>query len=89
MSLEQIKDTIQKEIPNSEVFVFDPYNDNTHFQAVVVSPLFESMSLVQQHKMVMKALEEKIASNAVHALGLKTYTPKNWEKDKSNYLTNT
>ena len=86
--IEKIKDIIQQHIPSAEVYVFDPYNDSTHFQAVVVCDLFKGLSLVKQHQMVMNALKQDIASNAVHALGLKTYTPEMWEKDKSNYLTN-
>jgi len=34
---------------------------------------------------VMKPLKEAIASNAVHALRLKTFTPAKWEAEKTQY----
>lgn len=45
-----------------------------HFQAVVVSPAFATMSRVEQHQAVYRALGE-LMHGPVHALALKTYTP--------------
>lgn len=48
-----------------------------HFQAVVVSPAFASLSRVEQHQAVYRALGDLMAG-PVHALALQTYTPEKW-----------
>jgi BolA protein len=49
-----------------------------HFILKVASPLFEGKSLLERHRMVYAALENEIASEAIHALSLKTLTPSEW-----------
>lgn len=46
--------------------------DGVHYSAVVKSKAFVGHSRLEQHRMVMKALEDVISSNEVHALQLKT-----------------
>ena len=55
--------------------IADPNNDGQHFEALVISPTFEGLSLVKQHQLVYSALKEELASEAIHALALKTETP--------------
>jgi len=83
--VEAIKQAIETAVPGATVFVVDPNNDGQHFQALVISETFVGLSLVEQHQAVMNPLGEAIASNTVHALGLKTFTPEKWEKKKHNY----
>lgn len=85
MNLKQIKETIEQAIPNTEAIVLDPQNDGAHLQALVISESFQGMMLVKQHQMVMKLLKDAFASDAVHALGLKTFTPEKWAEEKSRY----
>lgn len=82
MIADKIKETIETAVPDATVHVHDP--DGQHFQAFVISPTFEGLSLVKQHKMVMGALKEAFATD-VHSLGLKTFTPAKWEAQKQNY----
>ncbi|MEY4585003.1 MAG: hypothetical protein RJB10_1500, partial [Pseudomonadota bacterium] len=35
--------------------------------------------LIQRHKLVYATLGEKIQTNEVHALSMKTYTPQEWQ----------
>lgn len=46
--------------------------DGVHYSAVVKAKAFAGHSRLEQHRMVMKALEDVISSNQVHALQLKT-----------------
>ena len=85
--IETIRDTILKEIPGAIVYVDDPNNDGEHFQAIVISDTFNSMSLVKQHQLVMNSLKQEFATR-VHALQLKTFTPEKWEQQKDQYLIN-
>lgn len=80
----KIKSTIEEAIPQSTAHIFDPMRDGQHLQAVVISPAFEGVTLVKQHQMVMNPLKEAMAG-AVHALGLKTFTPQKWQDVKGQY----
>ncbi len=84
MTLEEIKNIIQKAVPHSSVFINDPLNDGQHLQAIVISPAFEGLMLIKQHQMVMKPLKQAL-QESVHALGLKTFSPQEWEKVKHEY----
>jgi stress-induced morphogen len=77
--VDAIRATIQAALPDAQVIVEDPMNDGAHFQAIVVSPSFEGMRLVQQQRTVMSALKNAFAEG-VHALALKTYTPARWQQ---------
>jgi len=83
--IDQIKAAIQAALPDATIYVLDPMNDGQHFESVVISPSFEGQSLVKQHQAVMKPLKEAIASNAVHALRLKTYTPAKWDTEREKH----
>lgn len=50
----------------------------THFRVVIVSALFEGESRVARHRMVTKVLAAEM-NNPIHALALKTLTPKEAE----------
>ena len=65
---------ITEKIPNSEVSV-ETFNGNDHLQVTVISSDFKGLSLVKQHQLVYSALKAELASEAIHALALKTQTP--------------
>lgn len=46
----------------------------THFRLTVVSPAFESKTMVQRHRMIYAALAEEMRGS-IHALALDTKTP--------------
>ena len=65
---------ITRKLPNSEIFV-ENLKGNDHLQVTVISSAFEGLSLVKQHQLIYSALKEELASEAIHALTLKTETP--------------
>ena len=65
---------ITKRLPNSEVLV-ENLKGNDHLQVTVISSDFNGLSLVKQHQLVYSALKEELASEAIHALALKTGIP--------------
>lgn len=78
MDADIIKALIEKNLPGSAVYIEG--DDGVHFQAMVVSDRFEGLSLIKQHRLVYAALEGKIESQEVHALGLKTMTIAEFEE---------
>ena len=65
---------ITKKLPSSQVFV-ENIKGNDHLQVTVIASEFNGLSLIKQHQLVYSALKEKLASEAIHALALKTSTP--------------
>jgi stress-induced morphogen len=84
MTPNDIEHQIRKHLKNSVVHILDPMGDGQHLEALVVSPEFEGLPLVKQHKMVMDILKEAL-KNDLHSLGLKTFTPLKWESARKNY----
>ena len=72
MEPQAIVDLIKAGMPDADVEVT---GDGRHFEAVVVSPAFDGKSLVQRHRMVMNTVQQQIASDELHALSIKAYTP--------------
>ena len=65
---------IKQKIADSVVYV-ENLKGNDHLQVTVISSEFNGLSLVKQHQLVYSALKEQLASEAIHALALKTETP--------------
>ena len=69
----EVINLIKHKIANSEVLVENLKGDD-HLQVTVISSEFNGLSLVKQHQLVYSALKEELASEAIHALALKTET---------------
>ena len=65
---------ITNKLPDCQVKV-ENLKGNDHLQVTVISSMFNGLSLVKQHQLVYSALKEELASEAIHALALKTETP--------------
>ncbi len=53
--------------------------DGRHWYATLVSAEFEGKRLIQRHQQVYATLGEKIKTDEVHALSMKSYTPAEWQ----------
>ena len=73
MNSDDIKILIETSIEDAVVTVNS--DDNVHFEAIVISQVFQEKSLVQRHQMVYGSLGNKMQSE-IHALSLTTLTPK-------------
>ena len=70
---EKVITLITNKLPDSKVTV-ENLKGNDHLQVKVISSMFDGLSLVKQHQLVYSALREELASEAIHALELKTET---------------
>ncbi len=52
--------------------------DGRHWYATIVSPDFEGKRAIQRHQRVYATLGQKMHTDEVHALSMKTYTPAEW-----------
>jgi len=79
ISPDEIKTLIQAELPDALVQVQDLTGGGDHYQVAVVSDAFVGKSLIKQHQLVYAAVQKAMASEQIHALALKTYTPQTWQ----------
>ena len=71
--MERLDGLLRQAFPDaSEVSVVDRTGTGDHFQAVVASPRFDGLSLVEQHRLVYDALAEPLAEGTIHELRIKT-----------------
>ncbi|MBI2747223.1 MAG: BolA family transcriptional regulator [Burkholderiales bacterium] len=52
--------------------------DGRHWYATIVSPEFEGKRPILRHQRVYATLGQKMHTDEVHALSMKTYTPAEW-----------
>ncbi len=69
----EVINLIKQKIADSEVYVENLKGDD-HLQVTVISSEFNGLSLVKQHQLVYSALKKELASEAIHALAIKTET---------------
>lgn len=53
-----------------------------HYHVLIVSHAFEGRELIDRHRMVNETLRE-LFGKGIHALGLSTLTPREWEERRS------
>jgi acid stress-induced BolA-like protein IbaG/YrbA len=75
MQAEEVKRIVESQIQNSEVVTA---GEGCNFEITVISPVFLGLSPVKKQQMVYGCLSEQIASGAIHALTIKTFTPEQW-----------
>ena len=80
MQVEEIKQILESALDLDEIQVT---GDGSHFQIIAVGALFEGVSRVKQQQLIYAPLAEHIASNALHALSIKAFTPEKWQREKS------
>ncbi len=76
MLVEEIQMLIQAQFPKDEVSVKS--DDNTHFEALIISDEFKNKKRIERQRMIYSLLGDDISSGRVHALSLKTYTKEEW-----------
>lgn len=58
---------------------FHIQGEGCNFQVVAVGEVFEGLSPVKRQQLIYAALAEEIASGALHAISIKTFTPAQWQ----------
>ena len=75
MTVDELKTIISSNLKCEHI---ELEGDGQHWYATIVAAEFEGKRLIQRHKLVYATLGEKIQTNEVHALSMKTYTPAEW-----------
>jgi len=72
MTPQQVEQLIQTGLPDAQVSVMS--EDDTHFEAVVISSQFAGKRPLQRHQMVYQTLGE-LMGGEIHALSIQAKTP--------------
>ena len=73
MSAKTLKGMLERSFPSAaELSVVDRTGGGDHFQVTVVSPAFDGLSLVEQHRLVYDALAAPLADGTIHELRITT-----------------
>jgi acid stress-induced BolA-like protein IbaG/YrbA len=75
MNAQQLQDIIAAGLSCTHLTV---EGDGRHWSAVVVSDAFEGLRLIARHQKVYATLGQKMHTDEVHALSMKTFTPTEW-----------
>jgi acid stress-induced BolA-like protein IbaG/YrbA len=75
MTAEELQSIIAAGLPCEHIAL---EGDGRHWYATIVSAEFEGKRPIQRHQRVYKTLGEKMHTDEVHALSMKTYTPAEW-----------
>jgi len=75
---QDIKQWIEQGLEDARVEID---GDGRHFSAIIVSPVFEGKSSVQQHQLVYGVLGDKMKAD-IHALSMRTFTPAEWDREQ-------
>lgn len=80
MQLDQIKQTLESSLNASHVAV---EADGNHVKVIVVSEQFKGLAPVKKQQLVYACLQESIASGAIHAVHMQTFTASQWAEKHS------
>jgi stress-induced morphogen len=73
MAADRFQALLEQAFPDAqELSVIDRTGGGDHFLVTVVSPRFEGLSLLDQHRLVNEALADPLADGTIHELRIKT-----------------
>lgn len=81
MQPSDVKTLLESRIEDCEFFI---QGEGCNFQVIAVGEAFDGLSPVKRQQLIYGALSEKIASGALHAVSIRTYTPAQWETAPEN-----
>jgi acid stress-induced BolA-like protein IbaG/YrbA len=77
LTAQELQDLIGAGLPCAHLQV---QGDGRHWYATLVSEEFEGKRLIQRHQRVYATLGNRMVTDEVHALSMRTYSPSEWEK---------
>jgi stress-induced morphogen len=72
MGTDTISTLLYDAFPGAEVGVVDRTGGGDHFHVTVISDAFDGLTLVEQHRLVNRALAAPLADGTIHELRITT-----------------
>jgi len=80
MTADQLKDIIRTGLACEHL---ELQGDGRHWFATIVSPEFEGLRTIARHQKVYATLGQRMQTDEVHALSMKTLTPTEWQQNSA------
>ncbi|PPI86545.1 BolA family protein [Candidatus Pantoea edessiphila] len=80
MKNSEIQKLLMTSLPLDKVYVDS--DDNHHFKIVAIGEIFNKLNYVQKQQLIYQPLAKYISDQTIHAVSIKTYTPKEWSYNK-------
>jgi acid stress-induced BolA-like protein IbaG/YrbA len=55
--------------------------NGNHYEVIAVGECFDGVSRVKKQQLIYGPLMEKIADGTIHAVSIRAFTPKEWERE--------
>ena len=81
MTKEQILNRLHENFIDSEIEVQDMTGQSNHFNLLIISNDFKSVSLIKRHKIIHSIFKEELTTE-IHAFQIKALTPAEWRNKK-------
>jgi len=81
MTADQLKDIIRAGLACEHL---ELQGDGRHWFATIVSPEFEGLRTIARHQKVYATLGQRMQTDEVHALSMKTLTPAEWQQNSAS-----
>jgi stress-induced morphogen len=73
VAVDRLRDLLEQAFPDAtELAVEDRTGGGDHFQVVVAASRFDSLPLLEQHRLVNEALAAPLADGTIHELRIRT-----------------
>jgi stress-induced morphogen len=72
MAIDALRSLLHEAFPDGTVDVVDRTGGGDHFHVSVSSSAFDGLSLVEQHRLVNRALADPLADGTIHELRITT-----------------
>ena len=74
MQPNEVTEIVRRAFPDGRIEVEDLTGTEDHFKIVVASGVFQGKSLIDQHRLVQKAVQAALDSGEIHAVQIRTIT---------------
>lgn len=81
MQPSDVKTLLESRIDGCDFYI---QGEGCNFQVVAVGEVFTGLNPVKRQQLIYAALSDEIASGALHAVSIKTYTPDQWQNAPEN-----
>jgi stress-induced morphogen len=71
MDFSELENFIKSKIPDADILITDMTGTRDHLDINITSSVFKGKMLIEQHRLVMDILKEKL-KNEIHAVKIKT-----------------
>ncbi|MCW5196675.1 BolA family transcriptional regulator [Buchnera aphidicola (Pemphigus obesinymphae)] len=82
MQNKKIKKLLMNSLALQEIYVT---GDSNHIKIIAVGEIFTGMSEVKRQQSIYTSLMSDIIEKKIHAITIKSYSPKEWNKKKHIY----